>query len=30
MIMISIYFKWDIKMGPYLINFFDKKIRKIK
>lgn len=28
--MISIYFKCDIRMGPYLINFFDKKIGKIK
>ena len=27
--MISIYFKWDIGMGPYLINFFDKKLEKL-
>ena len=29
MIMISIYFKWDIGMCPYLINFFDKKLEKL-
>lgn len=27
--MISIYFKWDIRMGPYLIIFFDKKLEKL-